>query len=222
MNIETITVADLSNPDIDADTLVEIAAKRGDLLQAVAFHPNCPPALASQIRAATAPSATVASGLKQAAAGAGTAFAGVQSGAVQFAQKQGIDVKNDWPFLATAGAGLLGLIALFLPWASVPGYFSISLLAGGDGIIVLFLMLPAIAFAVVALFVRKSWTPRTSGIVAIAAGALALLITLVDWPGGLGASIGFGAILLLLVGIALIGLGVVTLVFDQKARRARQ
>mgnify|MGYP007022188565 CR=1 FL=1 len=217
MNIETITIADLSDPNIDADTLVEIAAKRGDLLQAVAAHPNCPPALASQIRT-TAPSAAVAAGLQQAVAGAGAAFAGVQSGATQFAQKQGIDPKKDWPFLATAGAGLLGFITLFLPWASIPGYFSISLIEGGDGVVVLFLMLAAIAFAVVALFVRKKWTPRTSGIVAIAVGALTFLIAIVDWPGGSGLNIGFGAILLLLVGLALIGTGVVTLVFDKKSR----
>ena len=54
--------------------------------------------------------------------------------------------------------------------------------------------------------------------ITIAVGALTFLIAIVDWPGGSGLNIGFGAILLLLVGLALIGSGVVTLVFDKKSR----
>ncbi len=238
MDINTITVEDLANPGISADTLILIASRRGDLLQAVANHPNCPPALAQQIAAAlagptaphvappaAAPAATqgaVSDGLRQAATGFGTAWSGVQTNVSQAAKKQGIDPAKDWPYMAIAGAGILALIALLLPFVSVPGYISVSLMQGGDGIIALLLLLPTIAFGVVALFIRQKWTSLTAAILSIVAGVVGLLIVIVDWPEtSLGLSVGFGAILLLLMALCLVGFGVVALILRKKAPQAQ-
>jgi len=96
-------------------------------------------------------------------------------------------------------SAVVGAISAFLPWATFPGGSISGTYEGGDGVYTL------IAFAVAAvlcLFVDKFNAAKIIAIICGAIGVAVIVINYIDFPPGL--SVGFGAILTVLAGVALI------------------
>ena len=128
------------------------------------------------------------------------------------------------------GIALLAIISLFLPAGTVSVFgasVSVSFMSGGDGPILLVLYLAAVGFAIAAAFTRAPWARLTTGITAALAGLVSLIdsINVATSVGdasayGVGVSLGFGAILLIILGIAIIAVGALV-VIDSVQRRGQ-
>lgn len=135
------------------------------------------------------------------------------------------------PFLwATAGAAFVVFISAFLPWVSVAGSSFSGTSGGRDGVFTLILGLIAGAVAVSAIFLaaKQQLLPRAAGIAAIVAGVLITLIAIIDildvsdvqdrnFGLLIEVSVGFGLWLTLIAGLALLGLGIATLIVGKRA-----
>lgn len=124
--------------------------------------------------------------------------------------KKPISIKS----IIAAVAGLLGMIATFLPWLSASA-FGISISAkgsDGDGWISFVCFAVVLAIAIVEMFKQAKWTK----IVITIAAVIATLVMVVDMVNGLnsGLSIGAGIILGLIAGVA--GIVVPWLPIDKK------
>ena len=127
-------------------------------------------------------------------------------------------------------AAVLVLLGSFMPWASVSVFGQRMSVAGteGDGIITLVLSLVAAGALVAAVFASGSFV-RHLHWVALGAGALIAIIPLITMSnlgsisretGGIGsASLGFGAVLVLLAGIAL---AVLSFLFGRRSSPSRE
>lgn len=112
-------------------------------------------------------------------------------------------------------AAFVGIIALFLPIATIFNYSVnfFSELAGGEGVVLLILMLLVIAASIAALVTRAKWAQITAGVIGLIAGFFAAF----DGFGNMisisnaGFSIGFGLVVLAIVGVALLIAAVLTL-----------
>ncbi|WOC14486.1 hypothetical protein MP11Mi_36080 [Gordonia sp. MP11Mi] len=134
------------------------------------------------------------------------------------------------PYLwATVVVALVVFVSAFLPWVSFTGG-SVSGTQGGDGTLTLILALIAGALAAVAIFLtaKQQLLPRAAGIAATVVGVLITVIAIIDIAdvgnsqvNGFGLvfdfSVGFGLWLTLVGGLALIGLGIATLVMHKRA-----
>ncbi len=110
-----------------------------------------------------------------------------------------------WAQFTLAAATVVGIISLFLPIGSAAAYGrSISVnyfsrQAGGEGLILLFLMLTLIGFTGVLILTHKNWARITVGIGGMLVGVIGMIdgfSTISNLSGSSGASFGVGAVLL--------------------------
>ncbi len=128
-----------------------------------------------------------------------------------------IDKKQDWPLFAAVGAGLVGMVSLFLPGVVAPGEESAVAIKEIDGMIAFSLLALVVFLGVVALFIPEKWAGTTTGALAMIAGSYSALVWLLSHPGPYRpAHSGIGLILLLIAGLALVCLGIWILFFRQE------
>lgn len=125
--------------------------------------------------------------------------------------------RRDWPYFTAAAMGLLGFISLFLPALRVPALsIDISFVGALDVSVILLLLAFAaiVAFSVTYLLGRQRWADTTAAALTLVAGVWATFWAIVNWSGaaGIGASVGIGLILLLIVGLVSIAMGMLLLV----------
>lgn len=106
-------------------------------------------------------------------------------------------------------AAFLGIIALFLPIGSAFGmsinFFSNEV--GGEGVLLLILMLLVIAGALAAIVTRTKWAKITAGVLGLIGGLFGIFDgfgNMINLSGERGISIGFGLVLLAIVGVVLL------------------
>lgn len=172
----------------------------------------------------------MATGARQMADGAKSYFSNTVAPAAQNAtqtvsEKSGLSSGSvhwtTWFQFALPAVALIGIIALFMPLASMSAmgrtetinYFSEDA-PSGEGVVMLTLFLLVIGFAVVSLLTAKKWAVITTGVIAILAGLLSMLngfgtsAAINDLGFG---SVGAGAILLGIVGIAMLVTAIITM-----------
>ncbi|GAB3748027.1 variant leucine-rich repeat-containing protein [Nocardiopsis nanhaiensis] len=246
----SFSAEELADPSIDPTTLRQIAAARPDLWRLVHDHPNCDRELAGFIEQNTPPAAPpqqppgapqpggqppqaaqqMATGARQVADGAKTYFTNTVAPAARSAtrtvsEKSGLSSGSvhwtTWFQFALPAVALIGIIALFMPLASVSAmgrtetinYFSEDA-PSGEGVAMLTLFLLVIGFAVVSLLTAKKWAVITTGVIAILAGLFSMLngfgtsAAINDLGFG---SVGAGAILLGIVGTAMLVTAIITM-----------
>ncbi|MGL3150443.1 hypothetical protein ACSS7Z_08760 [Microbacterium sp. A82] len=180
----------------------------------------------------------IAAGAKQMAAGAKDFFTTHVAPAAQEAarsvqsavQEQRSAPQNgpkgwmSWAPFALPVAAFLAMIALFLPIASGFGlsfnYFSEY--AGGEGAILLVLMLLVIAASVTAIILRVKWARITAAVLGMIAGIVGAVDgfgTMISVSSISGASVGAGAVLLAIFSIVILVAAIVC-VLPQNATSA--
>lgn len=137
---------------------------------------------------------------------------------------------NTWvPFIVPVAA-FIAIISLFLPIGSVSVFgYSISINffseeAGGEGVMLLILMLAAIAFAVVSILIRKKWARITAGIVGILVGLFGMIdgfATMANMSSVHGASVGSGVVLLAIASTVLLVAAILTLLPQKRSQPAQ-
>lgn len=172
---------------------VALKQTKGDNLGMNEYQNPMPPTLVDERRKSLDPSVQqMSAGARQVAAGAKDYFANTVAPAavgvtksIQHTVNQPTRQSpasanwNDWvPFIVPVAA-FIAIISLFLPVVSVSA-FGYSMSAnffseevGGEGFMLLILMLAAIAFAVVSVGTRKKWARITARIVGIIAACSA-------------------------------------------------
>lgn len=153
--------------------------------------------------ARVAPAAKSAAGT--AAAGTAAAWSATDQGAASNALAPWV---RRGPFIL-AGTAFVGILALFLPIGSVVGmsvnFFSEGV--RGEGIALLFLMLLIIAASAAVLVTRMKWARIAAGVLGLIGGLFGIFDgfgNMISLSGARGVSIGFGLVLLALVGVVLL------------------
>lgn len=188
----------------------------------------------------------MAAGAKQMASGAKQYFTNTVAPAASGAAKSIHDAVNEraartpgstmwviWTQVAIIVAAFVGLISLFMPLASVSvfGYsLSINFFAeelagelggnGGEGVILVFLMLLTMALAVISLVLRKRWARITASVVAIIVGLVGMFdgfVMMANFSRLDYVSLGAGVVLLALMGTVLVVAGILTLLLKKAA-----
>lgn len=138
--------------------------------------------------------------------------------------------RNTWvPFIGPAAA-FIAIISLFLPIGSVSAfgyaisfnYFSEEV--GGEGVMLLILMLTSIAFAVVSILTRKKWARIMAGIVGILVGLFGMIDgfgTMANISSLSGTSVGAGAVLLAITSSVLFAVAILTLLPQKRSQPAQ-
>lgn len=233
----SLTPEQVRNTGFSGQQLVEIVNARPDLAFVIQAHPNCPPELAAQLRqrdpgqqpppimdqSQAAPAGYVAQQpMVSGASGYRGAPTQPQSPAeavkALWNSPAGTPSVKRWARRAlalTPALGLLAVISLFLPAASVSllgANMNISFMsAGGDAVILLVGFLAAAGLAVTTILAKFPWAPLATGATGVVAGALGLVdgFNLVSGVGaasefGANVSIGFGGVLLILCSLAIV------------------
>ncbi|OKL46893.1 hypothetical protein BSR28_05565 [Boudabousia liubingyangii] len=126
--------------------------------------------------------------------------------------KESFDPKLDWHYLTLAGAVVLGLLGILLPFISV-GPMSFSLIQGPDGFIILLFLVAVGVLGLLSLGSRKTALRIATGVVAVLTGLISF-IDLANANGaanvghGFGVSLGGGFFLLVLSALAFLAGGI--------------
>lgn len=204
----TITAEQLRDPSVTGYDLGVIAQSRPDLWNDLLRHPAMHPQLAAWINSQQQNFAANGGpyGQPYYQGGQQAYHGGQPSGFAQFSNRKNLQDKLN---IATIIAGVIGMLSTVFPIASLFGvsinFFHEELQGEGIALMIGFIFL--IAFAAVALVIKKKWAQITSIVVAALVALLAgydSFANIISLSNERGFSIGFGLILLGLVAMSLV------------------